>query len=96
MDQSQNDGVSAPEAIGVMADHQRTYDGADVVEDRQIGDDSVGKSVHRLKKIRIEVLGAVGQTSDGGHHQHQVDKILLVMPKDPDNFSKTGQAMLLP
>ena len=49
-----------------------------------------------LEKIRIEILGAVRQASDGGHHQHQVDEILLVLPKDPGHFTKAGQAMLLP
>ena len=52
--------------------------------------------MHRLQKVRIQVLGAVRQTSDGGHHQHQVDEILLVLPEDPDHLAKAGQAVLLP
>ena len=75
--------VPPAQTVGVMPDHQRTGDSADVVKDREVGDDGIGKSMHRLQKIRIKVLCAMRQTSDRGHHQHQVDEVLLVMPEDP-------------
>ena len=94
--QSQDDRVAPPQPVGIMADHQRTGDGADVVKDRQVGDDGIGKAMNRLQKIRIKVLGAMRQASDGGHHQHQVDKVLFVVPEDPRYLTKAGQPILLP
>ncbi len=94
--QSQHDGDAPAEPVRVMTDDQRTGDGSEVVQDGQVRDHGIGKAMHRLEKVGIEVLGAVRQASDGGHHQHQVDEILFVLPDNACHVAKAGQPVLLP